>query len=404
MFLNATGENFIPKSAQTIAKEIINNFNYQLRSNNIRTEDGTIVQIEERGSNITWLLALALGSVASDYDFNLQACAESFDFSLCSDEQLKNLLPLAGQTLSEGKDAYTTLKATSSSDETITINKGTLINIDEHQFAVDNDVEVVANGTATVTATSVTRGEYGITQSSVSKWWEDEIYPEIALTVTAYVDGKDAYSVEDARNAILSHKQILSSWNGIQEAIKSLPWVRDALAVFNYSYTTNITIGAVTVRPRKSCLFIYGTASEGDSAVARIWYEGFPMETEDTAVSGLIQDTEVYDNGVQQFKCSWYECEEIPIYIKIKYLKASGTSSDTAQASLREIMAKYQSQLTLGYTVTSSFLDRAFIGSSVTVVDTLVSKTNSDFSDSISVYPYQMPIIREENISFEEIS
>lgn len=404
MFLDATGENFIPKSAQTIAREILNNFNYQLRSNNIRTEDGTIVQIEERGGNVTWLLALALGAVASDYDYNLQACAESFDFSLCSDSQIRNLLPLTGQTLAEGKDAHAVLKAASSSDESITINKGTLINIDNNQFSVDNDATIERGGTAPINATSVIRGAYGITQSSVAVWWEDEIYPEVSLIVTSYEEGEDSYSVEDARKAILSHKQVLSSWSGLQEAIKRLSWVRDAIAVFNFSYTTNTTIGAVTIHPRKACLFIYGTAPESDNSVAKLWYEGFPLETEDSSVGGLVQASDVYDNGIQKFKCTWYECEELPVYIKIKYLKASGTSADTAQASLREIMAKYQSEMTLGYSVTSSFLDRAFVSSTVTVVDTLVSKTNSNFSDSISVYPYQMPIIREENISFEEIS
>lgn len=407
------GEVFVPQSAEDIATTIIDNLNERLAVSNLRSEAGDIVQIDKKASNIAWLLALAVGGVGSDYEYNLQSCAESLDFTLCSDEQIQNLLPLCGQYLGGGKKSIITVYATNgnpSGGDTITINAGTLLTLAGVDYAVNETVTVDPQEEQGLecTAVEVGRVDYVVGDSVSFKNSSDK--PEnCTLTLNSFSQGVDDRSISDARNRLLNYKQQTSGYLGVEEQIRNLSWVKDCFVVYNFSFTSSLAVGGLSIPARKAAIFIYGGAgSDGDKEeLANIWLSNMMIDTyagDNTESLPYVQYSYYPDEmSYQSFPIKYYECIDKDFYVKVKILQDETTDIDTFKLYITQELIDYSSTFSLGYTITSSFMDRAFDDKKGTVIDTLVSLDGTTFSDSISMYPYWMPRLLEANISFEVV-
>lgn len=436
MFLTQDGAVYIPKTAQEIADEIITNLNARLSESEIRAEDGNIVQIEKKASNVTWLLALAVGGAISDYGFNLQACAESLDFTLCTGNQLKNLLPIAGQALPTGKKARVTFRikydstAVGGLPNTLTINEGTVFLFGNKEWLITHSVTLTDKAgfvQANFLANTTGEVEYSLTEKleikdaqevGMEKSTFDKVFfSDFSSILQGESEGEGA--LERVRQNILNYKDLSSSYLGTENKIRALPWVRDCLLTYNYSYTTDLDLGGgVKIGPRKVGIFIYGS-SPSDGSLAEVWWQNQLIETEsrtqqltvggatnseiDTfypSLEGLSSESSL----PKSFVVNYYPSVETPIHIQVKYKKVLNTDVAIVQSVLKEALIKWSASLTLGITVTSSLLDRAFSNiTDITVIDTKVSLTNSGYKDSVEMYPYQIPTISDENIVFDEV-
>ena len=414
MFLTKEGGVFIPRTAEEIAEEILDDFNGQLSKSEIRTEGGEIVQVEKKSSNIAWLMFMALGGLISDYEFNLQSCAESFDFTLCTDEQLQNLLPLAGQSFSAGKKAIVHARGTNNSTEGgITIPAHSQIfTIGTHSLENDSDVEFpqATSDGATSVDFDLVAVDYGniptdqaLDFTSPESTIDGIVLANIELSRRGVEQGVEPHSLEDGRQRILDYKQTNNSYVGVVEQIKQLDWVRDAFVVFNYSFTTALAVGEVSIQPRRGAIFIYGTQSGDGSDLASIWWNNELIETTQVTSGSLESKLSQYSNGLQTFNLWYIKCKEVPLYVKVKYITSSDVDKDSAKVYLSQQLLDYNSSLRLGYSVTSSFIDRAFNDEQVTVIDSLVSLDGTTYTDKVDVLPYQMPVISFDSISYEEV-
>jgi repressor of nif and glnA expression len=87
------------------------------------------IVFKARITNIVWLLCLGCGSLAAAFDVLLYAAYNSFNIALCDDDQILNLLPVAGTARIPGSASTLVVTFSAASTGPLTVPIGTQIRV-----------------------------------------------------------------------------------------------------------------------------------------------------------------------------------------------------------------------------------------------------------------------------------
>lgn len=260
MSFEIDGKTWIPESTSEHTESIMTKINSILQENSITDSDGNIIQLRSSFANAFYLLAVSLANSIADNDTKLQKAINSFNIALCDDNQIENLLPIAGITRNEGSYSTLKLKATATSDGDCTIPEGTLAPFGDYNFVVQSDI-LIASGTSqefttvcdTPGAVTVLKGEVTAFDTSIANL--DSVINTESSTV-----GTEAETTNELRQRLLSGNTIKYSLSGCKSALEELTGISYARIFFNTNIDQSITLdGGCILKPRHAYIVVYGS-------------------------------------------------------------------------------------------------------------------------------------------------
>ncbi len=248
-------------SSQEHAANILANWNALLAAQGLDTITATT-------SNIGWLFCLAAGQeIAENVDQPLNAAKNSFDLNNCDDEQLYNVLPLAGTSLipASYSSMYVSFGATANGPLSVASGSHITISGLSAKFVTQSDLTIVASGTGRVFAVCDTAGAVIVVSGQVNGIVESVANLAYVTNYEACSVGRGIETASELRARLIAGNTISNNVDGLTIALRSLAGVTNANAYFNNtlaSITLSGTSGDITIPARTSYMVIQGSSSE----------------------------------------------------------------------------------------------------------------------------------------------
>ena len=336
---------FTPKTLEEHATEMLAYMNSYFIENDIRDSLGNVVNLVASSANVVWLMLLAVGKIRSDYDVALDAAIDSFIVSLASEQQVQNLLPIAGTSLLSGKFSYCNIDVTASALGDATVPEGTTLPFsDETTFQVVEETVVPAGTTVAILTRSTETGAYTVVPGQLDSFSYVITNVETVTNTESSTEGRKEETVSEIRERIISGNTIEIAIDGTLRAIKELVGILDAVVYFNPSVSENLVLpGTVTLLPRNAKIFILGTDEE-----EKIAEEYFARMTAPT--TGTLSCNYTTLSG-QTITVNYDEATEVDVWVKV-YVKDLSFEVEGYDVIIKERILTLQSSLIIGTILT----------------------------------------------------
>ena len=359
-------------STQDHATNILANWNALLAAQGLDTITATT-------ANIGWLFCLAAGQeIAETVDQPLNAAKNSFDLSNCDDEQLYDVLPLAGTNLipASYSSMYVNFRALPSGPLTVTSGSHITVSGLSSKFLTQSSITIPASGTGTVFTVCDTAGAVVVVSGQVNGIVESVGNLAYVTNYTACSVGRAVETATELRARLIAGNTISNNVDGLTTSLRSLAGITNANVYFNNtlaSITLSGTSGDIVIPARTSYVVIQG----GSSEIASTYWAHMLAPTYGT------QSQDVTSLSNQTFTIHYDNAVSVPIYIKV-YIQTNTISNSGYKAALYSALANITSKL--GGIVTSDYVcDQLNDYYYATIQGVLLSLDNINYSVAVNL-------------------
>lgn len=291
------------------AVQFLNYANTYLQAQDVRDDDGNIMQYTQLAGAAEWIFALAAGTMATEWQERLRDAESWLDISSCSNERVLDLAVVAGVTRSQGTTSRITAGITNSSSSPVTLSKNTAFKdpVNGQYWYTELQYVIPANQSMTVSGTlsCASKGAYEV---SIGDVLTNDTYTYITVTCTACKTGDSAETISQLRNRIINGAAAQDPITQCETAIKALSGISDCKVNFNPSTTQDKVLdNGIVIPPRSAYLTITGTDINDQIAKAYYTYMSVPTVNPGTETSGqstILRGTDeltvYYDVSKQQ--------------------------------------------------------------------------------------------------------
>jgi hypothetical protein len=255
MSFEVAGSNWIVKTAGEHADAALTAINTELAPEGISLVAST--------ANALWWVLLGLGQLAEDYDIALAEAKNSLSVALCTDDQLQNLLPVAGVTKIPG--SYSTLSVNftaGASPQSVTAGTRVKVANQSVYFVVDTTTNVPATTTVAIATTCDTIGPIAVLVGQVTGTVETLANITTVANSAAALPGSSPETNAEVRRRVLTGNTLDTNLDGVTRALRSLDGVQYAAVYFNLSTTTSLSLpGSISLAARTAYVAIKGTSA-----------------------------------------------------------------------------------------------------------------------------------------------
>lgn len=288
MAFEINGETWQPQSATEHAEKIVQRVNELLQENNILDSEGNIAALKQNFANALYLLALGDGQRFADNDAKLERAINSFNVSLCDDQQIENLLPIAAITRNPGSYSTLRLAVTASESGTCTIPAGTKAPYGDVNFVVDNEAVITAGSTQIINTTCDTIGPVAVLSGEVTSFDTDIPNLESVTNAESSVPGVAKETTTQLRRRLIAGDTIKYSLDGCKNALEELTGVATARVYFNYNTGVELELpGGVELSPRTAYIVVNGDSSR----IGEVYSEYMSAPTQNSQIAGPTAST-----------------------------------------------------------------------------------------------------------------
>lgn len=398
------GTTWQPKGAQTHTNELMEKINSILQSENIRDDQNNLIQLEANFANAMYLLALAAGQKMSEMDSDLSSALDSFIVELCSDQQIENLLPIAGVSRDSGSYSTLVLTCTASDSGACIIPAGTRAPFNNYYFVTQEAVTIPAGESAQVYTVCDTVGPVVVLAGEIDTFEVTIANLESVTNEESSIPGIAPETTAELRRRLEAGETINQGTNGLKRALEAKQGITYARVYFNYNLTESITLpGSVSLAPRTAYIVVFGDNVTG-ARIASLYAQYMNAPTQNAAGATTTAHEEDYTTLSGQTIPIYYdEATEQDIYIKI-YLEADAATGSEVETALKQDMIASSSEWEIGGALTSTILNKPFVNIDYTKVAYIkVSADNSTWSDMLIIGCNVVPRITDANITVEQI-
>lgn len=252
-----------PKSTTEHANAIMEQINIYLQENDVKDNNGNIVQLSANFANALYLLCLASGSRFAKNDEKLTSAINSFNIELCDDQQIEHLLPITAIERNQGSYSTLLLTCKAKDDGACFIPAGTKAPFQNYNFITKNDCLISAGETAEIETVCDTLGAITVLSNEVQSFEFSIANLESVKNLESSVPGSSAETTNELRQRILLGDTVKYSLDGCRSALEGLTGVSYARVYFNYNTTESIDlIGGVELKPRHAYIVVHGESED----------------------------------------------------------------------------------------------------------------------------------------------
>lgn len=398
----SNGTTWQPKGAQTHTNELMEKINSILQSENIRDDNGDLIQLEANFANALYLLALACGQKMSEMDTDLSNALDSLIVELCDDQQIENLLPIAGIDRDTGSYSTLVLTCTASDSGACTIPAGTKAPFGDYNFVTQEEVTIAAGESASVYTVCDTVGPVVVLSGEITDFAVTLANLESVTNEESSIPGVAPESTAELRRRLENGETINAGIGGLKRALEAKQGITYARVYFNYNLTESINLpGSVALAPRTAYIVVFGDNVTG-AGIADLYAEYMNAPTQNAAGATTTAHSENYTTlSGQTIAIKYDEATEQNIYIKV-YLEADADSSSEAQTTLKQDMIESSADWEIGGALTSTILNKPYVNIDYTrVAYVKVSADGTTWADMLTIAANVVPRITDANITVE---
>lgn len=377
MSFEVAGITWTPQSASQHATDILNAMNVLLQAQGLET-------IAATPANALWLFMLAVGSKEQTEDNDLSQAINSFNLALASDQQIVNLLPIAGTSLIPGAFSTITMKVTAGAG-TVTVASGIALPYGTVNFLTTSGISVTTSGVGYVDAICDTLGAVVVPASGLTAFGTNIPNLFSVYNPAAAVTGRDVETPNQARQRLINGETIGWNLNGVQQAISAIPGISSAIVYFNESTTTDLILtGGVDIPPRHCRIIVSGTDASG-TLIASNYLSRITPPTD-----GAFTQYYTFLSG-QSFAVNYDQATTQGVYVKVFYDSAVPT-----QAGFASSIATILEDLTfnIGQTISVNTVLDALIGfQPASIIGAEVSLNGVTYGNKVSINANAIPSI-----------
>lgn len=389
MSFSYNNETWTPKSSNEHAVDLLNNINTVLSSNGITNLLKALL------TNAIWIVCLALGAVRASFDQILYRAQNSLNIEMCDDNQILNLLPIAGTELIEGSYSIVTISVTASSEGSCIVPAGSqLPYINGVLFETTEELTVLSEATGTVTAVCDTKGFIEVAVGQLNSFISNITNLQSVTNLAEALPGRSDETPSDAKKRLIDGKTIDNNVDGTIKALRTLAGVNSAQVFFNPSSTTNLILaGSITLLPRHAYIVILG-ASE---LIAQTYVERMTAETQggETQIYTTLSD--------QDFEVNFDYATSQDAYIKI-FIPHDLELTLSESNALKQVIISDQVNAFIGQVLTSKYINNLFKDfNSFEISGASVSLDGLSYSERATIDANKYPMFTAENIVIENL-
>lgn len=352
----------------------------------ITTKEGNPMLVSRLAGSPTWLLALAHGSVATEWQERCRKAYYALDPSNCDDDQVLNLAMLAGVVSSYADTPYTQVTVENPYGYSLYLNStncefvdagtdskwylGQGINLAPGYsmtvliYCSKHDVSIPANTALTLKSLAVPSAFNDIT---------------VITEYNSRLEGAEK-SIAQLRNDIQLGYENVDVITQCQNAIARLNGIRKCSIFFNEDPANAITLpGSISLAARKAFICIEG--ADADDLLAQTYYKYMNVAT----IQGPNYLTSSTRVGASEHEVYYSQAQSQMCYIKVT-VKSYG-SDLTYQQRIKDILLTYSGTMAVGEDITSQLVNEwlANLGVYVKVLDADVSMDGTTYGATTSV-------------------
>jgi len=223
---------YTPQTASQHAQNMLSDMNSQLTALSLPTLTAT-------QSNALWWALLVQGSVDAQQDLLLNQAANSLNIALCDDDQVLNLLPIAGTSVIAASPSSVTLTVTASSAG-CTVPLGSTVYSGTYIFSTTQVLTLGANASGSVAAICTTNGPVTVSANTLTAFNPTITGVSSVTNPTAAVVGRNIETVAQTRTRLLFGGANINALTGANTYLKNLAGITQANVFFNVATTTSV--------------------------------------------------------------------------------------------------------------------------------------------------------------------
>ena len=399
--------NFEPTQVNTVeenASDFITKVNTLFAQNNVLDKDGNPARLQAYAGSPTWLFALAYGQNTTEWQERLRKAYYSLDIEKCDDEQVQTLATLAGVLIEDQSAPMITLQVTNpSTTEAITLDSASCYATDsfgENRWYPGISYTIVAEETQAVVfycadkEGSVPKDTVFTLHSTTEEFDDITIVCENGSIVLSQGE-----TTADLRNRILLGSQSFDQITQAQNAIKNLNGIVKCSIYFNPDANIPMELpGNIELPPRMSFICIQGV--DADSILAYTYFRYVNVQ------SVQLQDSNVSETVIGASQVFAYYSNAVEVHPKIKvYISPDQNVINTYADYIKNIIMENESTLSIGEALTAqrvcAWIDKG--NKYGTLITVEVSADGTTWEDVYQPSVFEVAVLREEDIVFEEV-
>jgi hypothetical protein len=269
MSFSVNGITFTPGTAFDHATSMLNYMNGLLQGQNLPI-------LSANNGNALWWTLLGQGSLDASFDQIVEQATASLNVAMADDQQIINLLPIAGTELLPATYSVITFTVTAGTG-ICNIPSGTLVPFSQYNFRTLTTLAVPISGVQNVQAICDTLGPITVPEGAIFLTSLPGINNLVSITnLFPAIPGNSTETPAQARQRIIAGKNIGVGIDGAITAIRSLPGVGQANVYWNYLTSGYLPISGLAfgLPPRTSWILVQNPVP--DIAITYLSYMTLP--------------------------------------------------------------------------------------------------------------------------------
>jgi hypothetical protein len=389
MSFTLNGNTFTPRSPYEHSMS-------QLSAMNSKLVSQGLPELEPNNGNALWWTLLAQGDFNAEFDQIVAQAANSLNVSSCDDIQLLNLLPIAGTSLLPA--TFTTCVFTAIAGSGIcNIPVNTPIPYGVYNFLTASGVVIPVSGMTEIYAQLDTSGPIPIQAGVINLTTLSGISNLASLkNLESGISGSNQESVSQARNRIVTGKNIGVGIDGATQALRQLNGVGQAKIFMNILSSGNLPLPGLPggIPPRMAYILIQGY----NPLIAQTYltYMNLP-----TSGIGLIPDNVQHYTTLagQQFPVRYNYAGSQEFFVKV-VIDTSKNIDNGYSDTLKNSVLALNGTFGIGERVSSDDIsDSLYQYQSATILGAAVClASGGTYANYVDVDTFNIPIINPSGI------
>ena len=400
---------FEPTNVNTVeenASDYLSKVNILLAQNGVVDKEGNPAKLVALAGSPTWLFALAQGQNTTEWQERLRKAYYSIDIENCDDEQVYVLATLAGVLFKEQSSPMISLLVKNTEDSPITLNASSCYA--EDSFGKN---KWYPGNAYTIASQEETRilfycsDKAGSTPPNTVFTIKSTQTPSAFAPISIVTNESSSIlfqgeTAADLRNRVLLGSYAMDQISQAETAIQNLNGIIKCSIYFNPDANLPLPLpGSITLPPRTSFISIQGV--DTDNLLATTYFKYMNVQSLELE-SSLRSETNV---GASQLFAYYSPAVEVKPYVKI-ILDPTDASITTYPDYIKQILMEHKYDIAIGAPITaqkiSAWIDQG--NKYGVIIDTKLSSDGTNWYDTFSPSVFQVPVLDEDYIIFEEVS
>ena len=378
--------------------------NKYLAESGAKDSKGNPLKVKNSAASPTWLMVLARGQEATEWQERANIVYNALDIANCEDAQVENLALLSGLRKKQRTSTFITVQITNTTGSTMTLNSRNSKFIDtvfEYEWYIGQNITLGDGQSAYVQLYCSARNDVTLKPGITF-----QCLPLIEGTFEAFnvqstsstVQGTKEETISELRNRVMLSTSVYSMVNRAQDAISALAGISKCSIYFNPSAVNPLVLdGGISV-PIRSCLIVIRGA-DANQLLAKTYFEYMDVQSYNPGSSFNVQ-TSYVRIGNLDMPVHYMQATPLKLYVRIT---VDVKASDQNYANyIRDTLEKYNGTTDVGQNLTTKLLSVWLddVVDYVSVINAEVSADGTNWSSTSQIPCFNIADIDLENITY----